>query len=61
MTTKTVTLEIPTGRVGKAGATLKDYLARIDRVLERSRCRQEEIDRLQASTRAKLAELKAMR
>jgi hypothetical protein len=56
-----LTLELPARAAARAEATLKEHLTKIDRVLERRRRRQAEIDRLTTSTRAKLAELKAMR
>jgi len=61
MADKTMTIDLPATEVAKHEAALAQYLERIDRILERSKQRHAEIDRLKKRTRATLAELKALR
>jgi hypothetical protein len=56
---KTVTLEIPAREAAKCEAAIDEYIARIDRSLERNKRTQARIDKLKAETRAMLARLEA--
>ena len=59
MPSKTLTLDLPKGGAEEMEAAVKDYLAKIDRSLERNKRTQTRIDKLKAETRELLARLKA--
>jgi hypothetical protein len=60
MTSKTMTMELPVKEAAKLEAFLHDFTAAVDRARKQMRKDQAEIDRLKASTRAKLNALRAM-
>ncbi|MBI5385226.1 MAG: hypothetical protein HZA90_11140 [Verrucomicrobia bacterium] len=59
MASKTMTMEIPASEAAKYEAAIDDYIAKIDRSLERNRRMQTRIDRLKAETREILIRVKA--
>ena len=59
MPSKTATLEIPTREAAKCEAAIDEYIAKIDRSLERSKRTQTRIDKLKMETRQILARLEA--
>jgi hypothetical protein len=59
MPSKTLTLGTGELDAVDAAAAVKDYIARIDRTLERNKRTQTRIDRLKTETREILARLKA--
>jgi len=59
MAIKTLTLEAPANEAGSTDEAIKEYLAKIDRSLERNKRTQVRIDKLKAETRGILAKLKA--
>ena len=59
MPTKTATLEIPAREAAKYEAAIDEYIAKIDRSLERNKRTQARIDKLKADTRQILARLEA--
>lgn len=59
MPSKTLTLEIPEQEAVDAQTAIRDYLAKIDRSLERSKRTQTRIDKLKTETREILTRLKA--
>jgi len=61
MTTKTATLEIPASEAAEVLSVIKELIGRMDRTRRQMKRDQVVIDRLKAETRAKLANLKAMR
>jgi hypothetical protein len=61
MATKTMTLEIPVSDAARLRTFLKEFVVAADRARKQMQRDQAEIDRLKASTRVMLAELKAMR
>jgi hypothetical protein len=52
-------MEMPAREAAKYEAAIDDYIAKIDRSLERSKRTQVQIDRMKAETRALLARIKA--
>ncbi len=61
MASKSVTLEAPAHEAAKYKAAIGECVAEIDLILKRMRRKQARIDRMGARTRARLAELKALK
>jgi hypothetical protein len=59
MPSKTLTLEMPDPEAIDAEAAVKNFIAKIDRSLERNKRTQARIDKLKVETREILARLKA--